>query len=166
MIARSAMAQDDVTGDGTISNVLIICEILKIAERHIADGIHPWQLISGLEKAKSLALEVLEEMKIPVSESDSEIFLNTIKCAISTKIDKSKIDELSDIVYHALRIIKNDTIDLHMIEIMKMSSEFVNTTKLVRGLILDHGARHTDMPKELKNCFILNLNVSLEYEKP
>lgn len=33
------------------------------------------------------------------------------------------------------------------------------------GLVLDHGARHPDMPKRSENCFILTLNVSLEYEK-
>ena len=31
--------------------------------------------------------------------------------------------------------------------------------------MLDHGCRHPDMPKHLKNCFILTCNVSLEYEK-
>ena len=30
---------------------------------------------------------------------------------------------------------------------------------------MDHGGRHPDMPKKLKNCYILTLNVSLEYEK-
>merc|ERR1712083_894391 len=35
----------------------------------------------------------------------------------------------------------------------------------VRGLVLDHGGRHPDMPKRLENCFILTCNVSLEYEK-
>nr|XP_023014580.1 T-complex protein 1 subunit zeta [Leptinotarsa decemlineata] len=33
------------------------------------------------------------------------------------------------------------------------------------GLVLDHGARHPDMPKSLKNCYILTCNVSMEYEK-
>ena len=30
---------------------------------------------------------------------------------------------------------------------------------------MDHGTRHPDMPKALKNCYILTCNVSLEYEK-
>jgi T-complex protein 1 subunit zeta len=34
-----------------------------------------------------------------------------------------------------------------------------------RGLVLDHGSRHPDMPKRLEDCHVLNLNVSLEYEK-
>merc|ERR1712176_1335715 len=41
----------------------------------------------------------------------------------------------------------------------------VTDTRLIRGLVLDHGARHPDMPKRLENCYILTLNVSLEYEK-
>lgn len=55
--------------------------------------------------------------------------------------------------------------DLHMIEIMKMQHRTASDTQLIRGLALDHGARHPDMPKRVENAFILTLNVSLEYEK-
>ena len=58
-----------------------------------------------------------------------------------------------------------EPIDLHMIEIMKMQHKTDTDTTLVRGLVLDHGARHADMPKKVKNAYILTLNVSLEYEK-
>jgi T-complex protein 1 subunit zeta len=58
-----------------------------------------------------------------------------------------------------------EPIDLHMIEIMKMQHRTASETQLVRGLVLDHGARHPDMPKRVENVFILTLNVSLEYEK-
>ena len=37
LIARVATAQDDVTGDGTTSNVLIIGELLKQADLYIAE---------------------------------------------------------------------------------------------------------------------------------
>jgi len=36
---------------------------------------------------------------------------------------------------------------------------------LIKGLVLDHGTRHPDMPKRITNAFILTCNVSLEYEK-
>lgn len=52
-----------------------------------------------------------------------------------------------------------------MVEIMKMQHESDQDTRLVKGLVLDHGARHPDMPKRVENAFILTLNVSLEYEK-
>lgn len=52
-----------------------------------------------------------------------------------------------------------------MVEIMKMQHRTASETQLIRGLALDHGARHPDMPKRVENAFILALNVSLEYEK-
>jgi T-complex protein 1 subunit zeta len=60
---------------------------------------------------------------------------------------------------------KYEPIDLHMIEVMKMQHKTDTDTQLVRGLVMDHGARHPDMPKRVENAFILTLNVSLEYEK-
>jgi len=74
---------------------------------------------------------------------------------------------LVEIVVDAVNIIKkpDEPIDLHMVEIMPMVHKLTAETKLIRGLVLDHGARHADMPKKLTNCFILTCNVSLEYEK-
>lgn len=58
-----------------------------------------------------------------------------------------------------------DPIDLHMVEIMKMQHRHETDTQLVRGLVMDHGARHADMPRRVENAYVLTLNVSLEYEK-
>ena len=38
-------------------------------------------------------------------------------------------------------------------------------TRLIKGLVMDHGSRHPDMPTYLENCYIMTCNVSLEYEK-
>lgn len=56
-------------------------------------------------------------------------------------------------------------IDLHMIEIMEMKHKTEMDTSLIRGLVLDHGARHPDMKKKVEDAYILTCNVSLEYEK-
>ena len=40
-----------------------------------------------------------------------------------------------------------------------------NESRFVNGIVLDHGARHPDMPDVLTNCKIMTLNTSLEYEK-
>lgn len=58
MIARSATAQDDITGDGTTSNVLLICELLKQAFRYISEGLHPRPLSEGFDIARKEALRV------------------------------------------------------------------------------------------------------------
>lgn len=51
------------------------------------------------------------------------------------------------------------------VELMHMKHKLDSDTRLVRGLVLDHGARHPDMPKRIDDAFILNCNISLEYEK-
>jgi T-complex protein 1 subunit zeta len=56
-------------------------------------------------------------------------------------------------------------LDLFMVEIQTMEHRLDSDTKLVRGLVLDHGPRHPDMKTKMKNCYILTCNVSLEYEK-
>lgn len=37
LIARTATAQDDITGDGTTTSVLFVGELLKQAERYLAE---------------------------------------------------------------------------------------------------------------------------------
>jgi len=52
-----------------------------------------------------------------------------------------------------------------MVENMHMVHKLDTDSRLIKGLVLDHGARHADMPKKLTNCYILTCNISLEYEK-
>lgn len=54
---------------------------------------------------------------------------------------------------------------MHMVEIQQMEHESEMDTKFIRGLVMDHGGRHPDMPKHVENAFILTCNVSLEFEK-
>ena len=70
-------------------------------------------------------------------------------------------EQLTDICVDAMLAIDQKTRDLHMIEIMEMQHRTDSDTALVRGLVLDHGGRHPDMPKRLENCYILTCNVSL-----
>ena len=59
MIARAATAQDDITGDGTTSVVLMVGELLKQADRYISEGLHPRIITDGYEIAKTETLKVL-----------------------------------------------------------------------------------------------------------
>merc|ERR1711863_157591 len=76
---------------------------------------------------------------------------------------------LTDICVDSVLAIKPEQsgqdIDLHMIEIMEMQHRSEAESSLVKGLVMDHGGRHPDIPKRLENCYILTCNVSMEYEK-
>ncbi|EFQ97531.1 T-complex protein 1 subunit zeta [Nannizzia gypsea CBS 118893] len=166
MIARAATAQDDITGDGTTSVVLLVGELLKQANRHISEGLHPRVITDGYELAKDEALKFLESFKLK-RDIDRELLLSVARTSLATKLNRTLAEKLTPAIVDAVLAIYKAPAkpDLHMIEIMKMQHRTASDTKLIRGLALDHGARHPDMPKRVENAFILTLNVSLEYEK-
>uniref|UniRef100_A0A0D6R2E5 T-complex protein 1 subunit zeta n=1 Tax=Araucaria cunninghamii TaxID=56994 RepID=A0A0D6R2E5_ARACU len=170
MIARTAVAQDDISGDGTTSTVLFIGELMKQSERYISEGMHPRVLVDGVDIAKRATLEFLEKFKTPVlmgETPDKEMLKMVARTTVRTKLYESLADQLTDIVVNAVLCIQKpeEPIDLFMVEIMHMKHKFDVDTHLVEGLVLDHGARHPDMKKRVENCYILTCNVSLEYEK-
>ncbi|KAL6450290.1 CCT6 T-complex protein 1 subunit zeta [Candida maltosa Xu316] len=168
MIARAATAQDEITGDGTTTVILLVGELLKQAERFISEGVHPRVIVDGFELAREASLKFLDGFKQTVESFDREFLLQIARSSLSTKVTNELADVLTPIVTDAVLTVKdegNKNLDLHMIEIMTMQHGHSKETELIRGLVLDHGARHPDMPKRVKNAYILILNVSLEYEK-
>ncbi|WRX16712.1 Chaperonin Cpn60/GroEL/TCP-1 family - like 10 [Theobroma cacao] len=142
MIARTAVAQDDISGDGTTSTVIFIGELMKQSERYIDE------VVMG-------------------TEPDKEILKMVARTTLRTKLYEALADQLTDIVVNAVLCIQkpDEPFDLFMVEIMHMRHKFDVDTRLVEGLVLDHGSRHPDMKRRAENCYILTCNVSLEYEK-
>ena len=107
---------------------------------------------------------------------DRNTLIDVVRTSLSTKLTATLAAKLAADVVDAVLTIRppppppgsneyREPIDLHMVEIMKMQHKTAQETQFIRGLVLDHGARHPDMPKRVENAFILTLNVSLEYEK-
>ncbi|KAJ1503194.1 T-complex protein 1 subunit zeta [Coelomomyces lativittatus] len=166
MIARAATAQDEIAGDGTTSVVLLVGELLKQAERYISEGLHPRIITEGFEIAKKESLSFLETFK-QTKEMNRSILCEVARTVLRTKIRTEMADSLTESVVDAVLTVHRpgQPIDLHMVEIMKMMHRVDSDTRFVKGLVLDHGARHPDMPKRVTDAYVLTLNVSLEYEK-
>lgn len=166
LIARASTAQNDEVGDGTTSTVLLIGELLKQADFYIAEGMHPRILMEGFELAHIKALQVLEEVKLS-GEMNREKLISVANTSLHTKVNPKLADCLTEICVDAVLSIMRPgvPIDLHMVEIMEMKHKTDLDTTLIKGLVLDHGARHPDMKKKVEDAYILTCNVSLEYEK-
>ncbi|XP_038217396.1 T-complex protein 1 subunit zeta [Zerene cesonia] len=166
LIARASTAQDDSTGDGTTSTVLLIGELLKQADIYISEGLHPRIITEGYDLARNKALEVLESMKIPI-EIKRENLIDIARTSLKTKVHQNLAEVLTDACVDAVLAIRrpDQPVDLHMVELMEMQHKTATETTLIKGLVMDHGARHPDMPKRVENAYIFTCNVSLEYEK-
>nr|AAM12859.1 chaperonin containing TCP-1 zeta subunit [Physarum polycephalum] len=167
LMARTATAQDDMVGDGTTTNVVLIGELLKQSERYLAEGLHPRVLTEGFDLAKGRSLQFLESFKVKKDALDRELLMNVARASSRTKVQQELADSLTEIVVDAVLTIRREgqPIDLFMVEIMTMQHRTESETRLVKGLVMDHGSRHPDMPKRLENAFIFTCNVPLEFEK-
>eukprot|EP01120_Amphizonella_sp_Union-15-10_P002377 TRINITY_DN1256_c0_g1_i1.p1 TRINITY_DN1256_c0_g1~~TRINITY_DN1256_c0_g1_i1.p1 ORF type:complete len:535 (-),score=112.22 TRINITY_DN1256_c0_g1_i1:61-1665(-) len=168
LIARTATAQDQMTGDGTTSTVLLIGEILKQSKRYLDEEVHPRVLADGIELGKKSAVQFLEEKKVKkATDKDHELLSCVARTSLGTKVSQPLTESLTPIVVDAVLTIRrpNEPIDLFMVEIITMQHKSESDSRLVKGLVLDHGARHSGMPNSLKNAFVLTMNVSLEFDK-
>ena len=169
MIARAATAMDDEVGDGTTTSVLFTGELLKQAERYIGEGLHPRLICEGYEIAKDMVLEFLDNYKVNQSNmhNDRELLSNVARTSLRTKLALEVADSMSEAVVDSMLSISEEgkPADLHMVEIMSMEHKSGAESTFVNGIVMDHGARHPDMPTYLENVRILTCNVSMEYEK-
>ncbi|XP_040828702.1 T-complex protein 1 subunit zeta isoform X2 [Ochotona curzoniae] len=132
LIAKVATAQDDITGDGTTSNVLIIGELLKQADLYISEGLHPRIITEGFEAAKEKALQVLERIKVN-REMDRETLIDVARTSLRTKVHAELADVLTEAVVDSILAIKkqDEPIDLFMVEIMEMKHKSETDTREV-----------------------------------
>jgi len=171
LIARTATAQDDISGDGTTSSVIFTGDLLKQAERYLAEGLHPRVVVEGFERARDRTMEFLERFKVKVEEKNGvmnkQTLLSVARTSLRTKVYQELADHLAEVVVNAVTTLQrpNEAIDLHMVEIMHMKNGQDMDTRFIGGLVLDHGSRHPNSAKRLENVFILSVNSSLEYEK-
>ena len=65
----------------------MIGEFLKQAEIYISEGLHPRVVTEGFEEGKKIALEVLENMKIDITEEEKKNILTQIaETSLNTKV--------------------------------------------------------------------------------
>ncbi|MXQ79098.1 hypothetical protein E5288_WYG000281 [Bos mutus] len=89
------------------------------------------------------------------------------RTSLRTKVHAELADVLTETVVDSILAIKkqDEPIDLFVVEVMEMKHKSEMDTSLIRGLVLDHGARHPDMKKRIEDAYSLTCKVSLEYEK-
>lgn len=97
LIARTATAQDDVTGDGTTSVVLLTGELLRQSELLVREGLHPRVIADGLDTARDACLEVLKDFAVEQEKmiENRDLLLQTARTAIATKLNGALVETVS-----------------------------------------------------------------------
>jgi thermosome len=170
MMVEVAKTQDDEVGDGTTTSVIVAGELLSKAEELIDKNVHPTVIIDGYRRAADRALQVLEEIAIPVNPTDRETLKKIAVTSMASKIVSEYKEQLADIVvdavlYVARKVGDEYRVDLDDIMVEKKPGESVTATKLIKGIVLDKEVVHSGMPRRVEDAEIALLNCPLEVEK-
>ncbi|HIP63126.1 MAG TPA: thermosome subunit, partial [Archaeoglobus profundus] len=170
MIVEVAKAQDNEVGDGTTTAVVLAGELLKKAEELLDQDIHPTIIANGYRLAAKKAMEVLEEIAIPVSKDDEETLKKIAATAMTGKGAEVALWKLAEIAVKAVKTVAEEVngkirVNPDHIKIEKRQGGAVEDTMLVDGIVLDKEVVHPAMPKRVENAKILLLNAALEVKE-
>ncbi|MCE8426721.1 MAG: thermosome subunit, partial [Candidatus Methanoperedens sp.] len=170
MIVEVAKTQDDEVGDGTTTAAVLAGEFLKNAEELLEQNVHPTVIANGYRLAASKAKEILQTLAHVVSADDRELLFKIAATAITGKGAEAHKDVFANLTVDAvLSVVNTDdgkrTVDVDDIKVEKKVGGSIESSVLIKGMVIDKERVHTNMPKKVVDAKILLLNEALEIKK-
>ncbi|KAH9903896.1 chaperonin Cpn60/TCP-1 family, partial [Epithele typhae] len=166
ILVNISKVQDDEVGDGTTSVCVLAAELLREAEKLIAQKIHPQTIIEGFRIASGASLRALEKSAKDHSTDPVRFRQDLVNIActtLSSKVLSQDKDYFANLAVDAVLRLKGST-NLEHIQIIKKAGGKLTDSYLDEGFILDKtiGA---NCPKRLENAKILIANTSMDTDK-
>merc|ERR1719494_958071 len=158
--------QDDEVGDGTTSVAVLASELLREAEKLIAQKIHPQTIIQGWRKALKAAEEALENTAKDNSnnpEQFKEDLKNIARTTLSSKILVQHKEHFTELAVNAVLRLKGSG-NLDAIQIIKKLGGALDDSFLDEGFLLDKKVG-TNQPTRIENAKILIANTPMDADK-
>jgi thermosome len=173
MVIEVAKTVDQEAGDGTTTAAILTGDLLRLAEELLDQKIHPTTIISGYQKAREKALEVIDEVSEKLDKNDpkfKKVLIDAAKTAMSSKFVSTSRDHLAKVVVDAVLAVEKGRepdaeFDMENIPRQKQKGLEVSRTELINGIVLDKEVVHPGMPKKVTNAKIVLLEAPLEVTK-
>jgi thermosome len=161
MIVEVAETQEEETGDGTTTAVVLAGELLSRAEDLLDSGVHPTVVANGYRFAAAEARALLESMAVDVD--DEESIRKVARTAMTGKAAESAREHLADLVVRAVSAVREgDAIDLDDVGVETVVGGSVDDSVLVEGVVLDEERAKEGMPRRVEDATVLLADVPLE----
>jgi thermosome len=161
MIVEVAKSQEEETGDGTTTAVVLAGQLLARAEDLLENDVHPTVIANGYRFAAAEARTVLEGMAAP---ADDARLREVARTAMTGKAAESARDLLADLVVGAVSAVREEdgSIDLDDVSIETAVGGGVDDASLVEGVVLDKERVKEGMPRWVEDARVLVCDVPLE----
>ncbi|MGY5859141.1 MAG: thermosome subunit beta, partial [Candidatus Thorarchaeota archaeon] len=170
MLVEVAKSQDQETGDGTTTSVVMAGELLKRAQDLLDKKIHPTILVGGYQKAAEEATKILKSISVSMEGMDKKILTGIAQTSMNSKSVSGSKDHFAKIAVNAVLqvAVKKDggtRADIDMIEIIKKQGKSLTETELITGMVIDKEIVHASMPRKVEGAKIALVNTAIEIEK-
>jgi thermosome len=170
MLVEVAKSQDQETGDGTTTSVVIAGELLKRAQDLLEKKIHPTILVGGYQKAAEEATKILKDISVSMVGMDKKILTGIATTSMNSKSVSGSKDHFAKIAVAAILQIAEKTdggtkADIDMIEVIKKQGKSLIETELVTGMVIDKEIVHASMPRKVEGAKIALVDSAIEIEK-
>jgi thermosome len=171
MLVEVAKTQDDETGDGTTTAVILAGELLKKAEGLLDQNIHPSVIINGYKMAQEKAIAELEKVSDPISLNDDDKLVKVAVISMTSKGAAGRTKEgLAKIIVKAVKQVAEKrgneiVIDEDYIKIEKKEGGDIDDSELINGIVVDKERVHPSMPTLVKKAKIALLDAALKIKE-
>ena len=170
LLQDAAKTQDITVGDGTKMLVILIGELLTMAEKLLEQKIHPNVIITGYKKALEIALNRLKNIASEANLNDRNLLLNVIMTALASKNLGYATQHIANLVVDAvLNVIEKRgekfIVEKDNIQIVKKIGRSLMESKLIKGAIIEKEVVHDGMPKRIENARILIINIPIKIQR-
>ncbi|WP_049972042.1 thermosome subunit alpha [Haladaptatus cibarius] len=161
MVVEVAETQEDETGDGTTSAVILAGELLKRAEDLLEQGVHPTVVARGYRLASEEARDVLQSKSYPVEEAG--LLTEIAQTAMTGKGAEAAKEALSELVVTAVRAVQDEEeIDLSNVAVETIVGGGISDSELVEGIVVDKERADDNMPWQVDDAKIALIDTPIE----
>ncbi|KAK7115700.1 T-complex protein 1 subunit gamma-like [Littorina saxatilis] len=164
--------QDEETGDGTKSVIILAGEVLSVAEQFLEQQMHPTVIIAAYRQALEDSLEVLRtKVCISIDTNDRTQMLNIVKSCLGTKFISKWMDLACKIALDATSTVYVDDngrkeIDIkRYAKVEKIPGGTMEDSEVLKGIMVNKDVVHPKMRRRIENPRIMLLDCNLEYKK-
>lgn len=166
VLQETSKVQDDEVGDGTTSVTVFTAELLREAEKLVAQKLHPQTIVAGYRKANAVALHALDAAAIDNGADPvkfQEDLMNIARTTLSSKLLTQHKDFFSKMAVDSVMRLQGSD-NLENIQIIKKLGGSMTDSFLAEGFILQKSIG-VNQPKRIENAKILLANTAMDTDK-
>jgi chaperonin GroEL (HSP60 family) len=127
--------------------------------------IHPTVIVKGYRLASEKAIEILNELALPVESK--QVLKQIAMTAMTGKGAEGHKEKLSGIIVEAIdQIAQGKEVNLDNIKLQKIKGDGIGDSELISGIVIDQERANAAMPSKIESAKILLTDAALELRNP